>query len=217
MPVVTISRQFGAGGSSVAAIVAEELHADIVDKKLVDEVAARLQLKPAEVEAESEHPRRLFDRVIRSFSSLEPGIGAAWTPPYPDDPFFDPRVEIIRLTEQTIKEAAASGNVVIVGRAASFVLRDRPEVFRVFLRAPEATRLKTLEERFGLDEATARRRMHETDANRAAYTKQLYGRDWTDPDEYDLIVNTGRIDYATAAHIILHGVEGRSKSPAGVS
>ncbi len=217
MPVVTISRQFGAGGSSVAELVAAELHADIVDKKLVDEVAGRLQLKPADVEAESEHPRRLFDRIIRSFSSLEPGMGAAWTPPYPDDPFFDPRVEIIRLTEQTIKEAAASGNVVIVGRAAAFVLRDRPEVFRVFLRAPEASRVKTLVERFGLDEATARRKMHETDANRAAYTKQLYGRDWTDPDEYDLIVNTGRIDYATAAHIILHGVEGRSKSAAGVS
>jgi cytidylate kinase len=217
MPVVTISRQFGAGGSSVAAIVAEELHADVVDKKLVDEIAARLQLKPDDVEAESEHPRRLFDRIIRSFSSLEPGMGAAWTPPYPEDPFFDPRVEIIRLTEQTIKEAAASGNVVIVGRAAAFVLRDRPEVFRVFLRAPEASRVKTLEERFGLDEATARRKMHETDANRAAYTKQLYGRDWTDPDEYDLIVNTGRIDYATAAHIILHGVEGRSKSPASVN
>jgi cytidylate kinase len=217
MPVVTISRQFGAGGSSVAQLVAAELQAEIVDKKLVDEVAARLRLKPSDVEAESERPRKLFDRVIRSFSSLEPGIGAAWTPPYPDDPFFDPRAEIIRLTEQTIKEGAATGNVVIVGRGAGFVLRDRPEVFRVFLRAPEAVRVAILMTRFDWNEALAKRKIHETDANRAAYTKQLYGHDWTDPDEYDLIVNTGRVDYPTAADMILHGVRQRSKSAASVT
>ena len=121
-------------------------------------------------------------------------MGAGWTPPYPD-PLFDPRKEIIHLTEQVIREAAASGNVVIVGRGAGFVLRDNPDVFRVFLRAPETVRVRTLMDRFGLTEAEARRRMHETDSNRAAYIKQLYGHDWCDPDEYDLVVNTGRIGY----------------------
>jgi len=214
MPVVTISRQFGAGGSSVAELVAADLHAEIVDKNLVDEVAAELNLKPADVEAESEHPRKWIERVIRSFSSLEPALGAAWTPPYPD-PFFDPRAEIIRLTEETIKVAASSGNVVIIGRAAGLLLRDRIDVFRVFLRAPEEARVRTLMERYAWTEAVAKRKLHETDTNRAAYTKQLYGRDWCDPDEYDLIVNTGRVDYRTAADMILRGVGRRSEVPAG--
>jgi cytidylate kinase len=214
MPVVTISRQFGAGGSTVAELVAAELHADIVDKKLIDEVAGRLQLKPSEVEAETERPRTMLERLVRSFSALEPGIGAAWTPPYPD-PFFDPRAEIIHLTEQAIKEAAASGNVVIVGRAGAYVLRDSPDVFRVFLRAPEPVRVKNLIERFGFSEPEARRKMHETDVNRAAYTKQLYGHDWCDPDEYDLILNTGRISYQTASEMILRGARDRSGSAAG--
>jgi hypothetical protein len=52
--------------------------------------------------------------------------------------------------------------------------------------------------------------MHETDSNRAAYIKQLYGRDWCDVDEYDLIVNTGRVSYETAAQMILCGVRDRS-------
>jgi cytidylate kinase len=211
MPVVTISRQFGAGGSSVAALVAAGLHAEIVDKKLIEEVAERLQIKPSEVEAETERPRTMLERVVRSFSTLEPGIGAAWTPPYPD-PFYDPRAEIIHLTEEMIRRTAASGNVVIIGRAASYVLRDNPDVFRVFLRAPENVRVRNLVERFGLSEAEARRKMHETDVNRAAYTKQLYGHEWCDPDEYDLIVNTGRISYETAAEMILRGVRGRAGS-----
>jgi CMP/dCMP kinase len=205
MPVVTISRQFGAGGSSVAEIVAGELHAEVVDKRLIEEVAQRLNMSATDVEAETERPDRLLERLVRSFATLEPAIGAGWTPPYPD-PWFDPRKAIVQLTAQVIQEVADSGNVVIVGRGAGFLLEDRTNVFRVFLRAPEDVRVKVLTDRFGWDEAEAKRRMHETDANRAAYTRQLYKRDWCDPDGYDLIVNTGRLTYRTAAEIVLRGV-----------
>jgi cytidylate kinase len=204
MPIVTISRQFGAGGSSVAAVVAAALGADVLDKKLIEEVAARLALRPSEVEAQEERPRAFLERLLRSFSTLEPGMGAGWVPPYPD-PLFDPRKEIIHLTEQLIHEAAAGGNVVIVGRGAGFVLRENPAVFRVFLRAPEAVRIRTLMDRLGLTEAEAKRKMHETDSNRAAYIHQLYGHDWCDVEEYDLIVNTGRIGYQATADFILRG------------
>lgn len=213
MPIVTISRQFGAGGSSVAAIVAASLNAEVVDKKLIEEVARRLSMRPSEVEAESERPRTLLERLVRSFSTLEPGMGAGWSPPYPD-PLFDPRNEIIHLTEKVINEVADGGNAVIIGRGAGFVLKERPEVFRVFLRAPDAVRLKTLTARLGLGEAETRRKMHETDSNRAAYIKQLYGRDWCDVDEYDLIVNTSQVSYTTAAEMILLGVRDRAMATA---
>jgi cytidylate kinase len=216
MPIVTISRQYGAGGSSVAAIVADKLGAEVLDKKLIEEVAARLTLRPSEVADQEERPRTHLERLVRSFSTLEPGMGAGWTPPYPD-PLFDARKEIIQLTEQVIREAAAGGNVVIVGRGAGFVLRENPAVFRVFLRAPESVRTRTLMERFGLAEAEAGRKMHETDSNRAAYIHQLYGHDWCDPDEYDLIVNTGRIGYETTAEIILRGVAERAPSSTPVA
>jgi cytidylate kinase len=213
MPIVTISRQYGAGGSSVAGIVAAELGAEVVDKKLIEEVARRLAMQPSDVEAEAERPRTFLERLVRSFSALEPGMGAGWSPPYPD-PLYDPRKEIIHLTEQVIHEVAQSGNVVIVGRGAGFVLRDRPRVFRVFLRAPEEERLKVLMARLGLNEAETKRAMHETDSNRAAYIKQLYGRDWSNPDDYDLVINTGRVSYPVAARMILIAVRERALAPA---
>ena len=76
MPIVTISREYGAGGSSVAGIVAAELGAEVVDKKLIEEVADRLSIQPSDVEAETERPRTLLERLVRSFSTLEPGLGA---------------------------------------------------------------------------------------------------------------------------------------------
>jgi cytidylate kinase len=213
MPIVTISRQFGAGGSSVAGLVAADLRAEVVDKKLIEEVARRLSIRPSDVEAEVDRPRTLMERLVRSFSVLEPGLGMGWTPPYPD-PLYDSRKDIIDLTEKVICEVADGGNVVIVGRGAGFVLRDRPDVFRVFLRAPDDARVKTVMARDGFSEAVARRKTHETDSNRAAYIKQLYGHDWCDVDEYDLILNTGRVGYETAAQMILCGVRDRSLSPA---
>ncbi|HEX7491867.1 MAG TPA: cytidylate kinase-like family protein [Candidatus Limnocylindrales bacterium] len=213
MPIVTISREFGAGGSSVAGIVAAELKAEVVDKKLIDDVAKRLSMRPSDVEAEVERPRSILERLVRSFASLEPAMGAAWAPPYPD-PFFDPRKEMIHLTEEIIREVAGSGNVVIVGRGAGFVLADNPNVFRVFLRAPKPVRIRTLMARFDMTEPEARRKMHETDSNRAAYIKQLYGQDWCDPDQYDLVVSTNRVSYETAAQMTLTGARARAMVPA---
>jgi len=206
MPVVTISRQYGAGGSSVAALVAEAIGTEVLDKKIIEQIAAKLSLEPSEVEEESERPRTMFENLVRSFSSLEPGMGAGWTPPYPD-PLFDPHKEIVALTEQLIRETANTGNAVIVGRGAGFVLKDLPGVFRVFLWAPKDVRLKALQARFGFSEADAARKMHETDSNRAAYTRQLYGRNWTDPEGYDLTVNTARVGYQATADMILRAVK----------
>jgi cytidylate kinase len=207
MPVVTISRQFGAGGSSVAALVAAGIGAEVLDKKLIEKIAAQLKLEPSDVEQESERPRTLFESLIRSFSTLEPGMGAGWTPPYPD-PLFDPRKEIITLTEQAIHEAANTGNVVVVGRGAGFILKDLPGVFRVFLWASAPVRTRVIMDRFGLSEEEAAKKLHETDSNRAAYIRQLYGRDWTDPEGYDLAVNTGRVGYEATAEMILRALKG---------
>jgi hypothetical protein len=68
-------------------------------------------------------------------------------------------------------------------------------------------------ERLGLGEAEVRRKMHETDTNRAAYIHQLYKKDWCDPDEYDLIVNTDRLGYQATAEVILRGL----REPAGMA
>ena len=205
MPIVTISREYGAGGSSVARLVAAGMGAEVVDKYLVDEVAKRLAMTPGEVESESERPRTLLDRIARSMASLEPALGAGWMPPFPD-PLYDPRKEIVALTEKVIHEAAATGNVVVVGRGAGFVLRDDSRALRVFLAAPADVRAKVVMARDGVAEKRARQRMHETDSNRAAYIRQLCGRDWRDPCCYDLMVNTGRIGHEAAARMILDAV-----------
>jgi cytidylate kinase len=207
MPVVTIGRQFGAGGEPVGRLVAQRLNADLLDNQIMTEVARRLELPADEVAAQDENPGSLLNRLLTALGSASvdfsvPPEVAAWTPPYAD-PAFDPRRAILNLTQQVIREAARSGNVVIVGRGAGYLLRDQAGVTSVFLRADEKVRLKTVMDTFGLDEEAARRRIKHTDANRSAYVRQVYGHDWMHPAHYDLVLDSGRLGYEVCAEVII--------------
>ena len=212
MPVVTISRQFGAGGLTVAGLVADQLDAEVVDKELIAEVARRLGVDQTEVEAEDERPRSLLDRLVRAFAPVAVAEGLAWNPPYPG-PGYDARRAIVELTQEVIREVARSGNAVIVGRGAPQVLAHRPgipgeldEGNVVFLVADESVRACAIMEREMISEAAARRRLHEVDANRRAYLRQVYGVDWQDPTQYCLVLNTGLLGAANTARLILAAV-----------
>jgi len=202
MPVITIARQYGAGGSTVAAIVAERLGADLVDKWLVAEIARRAQLPPKSVEAEDERPSSLIGRLVASFAPMGAAAGMVWDVPYPD-PAYDPRLAILELTRSVVTEVARGGNVVIVGRGGAAILRERRDAVHVFLYAAEPARVETVMARETVSESVARRRMHEMDANRAAYLRQVYGLDRRDPLLYTLMCNTGLLGYARTAEIIL--------------
>ena len=215
MPVVTIGRQFGAGGEPVGRLVARRLKFDLLDNEIMTEVARRLELPEDEVEAQDENPGSFLNRLLTALGSASvdfsvPPEVAAWTPPYAD-PAFDPRRAILNITQEVIREAARSGNVVIVGRGAGYLLRDQPGVTSVFLRAGEETRLKTVISTFGLDEEAARRRIKQTDANRAAYVRQVYGHDWLHPGHYDMVLDSGRLGYEACADVILAAVKHRSR------
>jgi cytidylate kinase len=209
MPVITIGRQFGAGGSDVARIVAKLIEAEVVDRELIAEVARRMGAETGEIEAEDEHPTRLVDRLARAMSPMAFEFGVAWEPPY-TDPAYDPRRAILDLEREVIREVAARGSAVIVGRGGAFVLADHPTALHVYLVAPIEVRLRTIMDRMSLSEDAARRRLHEIDANRAAYASQLYGADWGDPIHYDLVLNTARLGYQATADVIRAALEART-------
>src|SRR6202795_4181740 len=163
MPVVTIGRQFGAGGSTVGTMLAAELNAALLECRIIDEVAHRLQLPKEEVEAEDEQPGSLLPRLLVALGSassepLIPPEAAAWSPPNAD-PAFDTRKAVLQITQQVIEEAARAGNVVIVGRGGAYILQDFPGALHVFLRAAEAVRVKALMARNNIASEDEARRM----------------------------------------------------------
>jgi cytidylate kinase len=214
MPVITIGRQFGAGGHTVAEMLARELHSEILDSRIIDEAAHRLQLPKEEVEAEDEQPGSLLARLLLALGSastepLIPPEATAWTPPNAA-PTFDTRKAVLAITQHVIEEAARNGNVVIVGRGGAYILRDFPGALHVFLRAAEAVRLKTIMKRFNVaSEEVARRRLKQTDENWTSYIKQVYGHDRNLASHYDLVIDTGRLGYEATVEAILAALKSR--------
>jgi CMP/dCMP kinase len=213
MPVITIGRQFGAGGKTVGEMLARRLKVDVLDSKLIDEVAHRLQLPKEEVEAEDEQPGSLLNRLLMALGSAsgEPMIPpetTAWNPPNVD-PVFDTRRAVLEITQHVILEAARAGNVVIVGRGAAYILGDFEGPLHVFLRAAEAMRVKVVMERFKLTEEEARHRLKHADENWTAYIKQVYGHDRNLAAHYDLVLDTGRLGYEATVEAILAALNHR--------
>ncbi len=215
MPVITIGRQYGAGGATVGQMLATRLDYDFLDSKIIDEVGSRLQLPKEEVEAEDEQPGSLLARLLVALgsASTEPLIpaeaGSAWTPPNAA-PAFDTRKAVLQITQHVIQEAARAGNVVIVGRGGAYILRDDPDALHVFLRAPESVRVKAAMQRQKIaSEEEAKKKLKQTEENWTSYIRQVYGHDRTHPAHYDMVLDTGRLGYDATVEAILAALKSR--------
>lgn len=211
MPIVTISREFGAGGSSVAQLVAEELGAELVDAALVNDVARRLEYPEATVASADERPETFVDRLLDSLKYLAPAQALALQRRQ-SGAVVEPRWEIVNLTQELIREVARQGKAVVVGRGAAFVLRDHPNALHVFLHAAPEVRVEAIKRRLMLNEQAARERIRKTDGERAAYIRQLYHADWRDCANYDLAINTGRLGFSRAAALIIAATAGEPQA-----
>lgn len=197
--LITLSRQYGAGGSEVARLVADQLGWTVVDNEIVNRVARRAGLAATVVAEQDERVPGFVERLARALmaSSQEfavPEIGVAVRA---EDP------SLVRLTELVVKEIAAEGKVVLVGRAAPAVLGETVEALHVKLVADRAWRLRLAMQSEGLEEKAALRLLTETDAQRARYHREHYGRDWDDPVHFHLTLNTGLLGLDGAADVIV--------------
>lgn len=197
--LITLSRQYGAGGSEVARLVADQLRWTVVDNEIVDRVARRAGLAPRVVAEQDERVPGFVERLARALmaSSQEfavPEIGVAVRA---EDP------SLVRLTELVVKEIAAEGKVVLVGRAAPAVLGRSVAALHVKLVADRAWRLRLAMHAEGLEEKAALRVLTDTDAQRARYHRDHYGRDWDDPVHFHLTLNTGLLGLEGAADVIV--------------
>jgi cytidylate kinase len=111
--------------------------------------------------------------------------------------------ELVKVTEVVVAEVAREGRVVLVGRAASAVLVRETGAIHVQLVAPRAFRIRVVAERSSIDAKAAEKQIGETDAQRGRYHQQYYGRDWRDPVNYHMVLNTGALGFEGAANVIV--------------
>jgi cytidylate kinase len=198
--LITISREFGAGGSLVAEHCARALGWRVVDNDFVARVATRAGLPEATVAARDERAPGFREWLVRALSRAVPEmIPAAWQA----RPAELEEAALVKVTEAVVSDLAAEGRVVLVGRAAPVVLARKEDALHVRIVAPRADRVRVVMARHHLDAARAAEMMDDMDHNRERYHREYYNRDWADPTHFHLVLNTGLLGYEGAGDVIV--------------
>ena len=199
MAIVTISRQYGSGGSDVAARIASALGWRLLDNALIDSVAEKLGTTVEEVEAREERVPSLVQRLADAMALGSPEmltpIADASLPPS-DETLMD-------VTRRVIAEAIASGPVVLVGRGAQSMLAERSDTLHVFCYAPKPALVARAMRRLNLDAAAAQKAVEETNRQREQFVRKHWNRSWSAHENYHLCVNTDWLGIDGAADLIV--------------
>lgn len=197
--VITISRQYLAGGSEVAAIVADTLGWTVVDDALIDAVAERSGFTPEEVRDLEESVPSFMERFAQSLALSSPE-NLLSTPSAIEGPAA---VKLAHVTREVIEELGKRDRLIFVGRAAAAVLASERNAIHCRLVASMAYRIREAMLRLGLSEDDAESAVEARDASRARYHKENFDRDWNDSVNYHFVLNTELLGTAVAAQLVV--------------
>lgn len=183
MTVITISRQYGSLGNSIANAVAGCLGCPVVMRDLINQAALRAGA-PAVALA-----------MIDELHLL--GIN-----PTPSE--YQAYIEALKTG---LEELARQGNLIIVGRAGQVVLHDHPGVLHIRIIAPLELRAQRLADRHHISIQAARAQARASDRERSSFLKRFFNSDWNDPLLYDLVINTAYISENEACGLICQAVK----------
>jgi len=185
LPLITISRQMGAGGAEAATKLAELLGPPwrVWDQQLIDAIANHAEVRRELVQTLDEHTQSEIEAVVKSLL----GVGGIETLGYRKH-----LAEVLLTIER-------AGFAIVLGRGANFLLR---RALNVRLKASLAVRIQRVMKQRNITREAAERAIHEADRERAAFVKQIFGRNIDEEGAYDLVIYTDDLSPEGAAHII---------------
>ncbi len=191
--IITISRQFGSGGRTIAKTLAQKLGYDYYDKEIIENVAEMTGFSKEVVATKGEEApgKSIFSYGFEA--QAVPGIMNGMTV----------NDYIWTVQRKVIKDIADSGKpCVIVGRSADYILKDYDSVLNVYICADIQFRKDRIVRLYGESEKKPEKRLEEKDKKRAANHKHFTDLEWGYAPNYDLCLNTAALGIDKCVEII---------------
>lgn len=188
--IITISREFGSGGRSIAKAVAKELGYEYFDVEMMEQLAQTKGIDSNEIEVQKvEGAGTTFFGSLLAGKKFKENLNledALWT-----------------RQRDMILDIAERGNCVIVGRCADYILRDYKEALHVFIHADLEYRMERIVRLYGETNETPERRLIEKDRRRAANYRYYTDREWGLSKNYDLALSSSKLGHERCKDIIV--------------
>ena len=186
--VITIARQYGSGGKTIAAMLAKDLGINCYGREILKMASEESGINERLFGMSDEKLKHsvLMKLLKRPYEGdLIPPESSGFVS---DDNLFNYQAKVI-------KELAESESCVIVGRCADYVLRDFPNVISVFIHADREFCLEQAMERNSMSLKEMQRFIEKTDKYRGDFYKYYTGHEWSDARNYDLCLNSGKLGF----------------------
>lgn len=182
--IITVEREYGAGGNLVAAELARLRGWQLLDQQLTCEIAKLARVEESAVARREEKCDPLLHRLAKVFwrGSYERSL------PISDESIFDAD-ELVTLAQRVIDKKAEEGNCVIVGRGAPYILRERPDAFHVFVYGSREVKIQRLI-KMKMSEKDAVEMVDTIDRERAAFVRKYFNAEWPCRRLYHLMLNS---------------------------
>jgi cytidylate kinase len=194
--IVTVEREYGSGGGEIAQILAGRLGWKLWDQELTEEIARLANCPKAVVENREERTDPLYYRLFKSFlrGSYEGSINAHKLKLVDSE-------SILKITEKVVRQAASTGNCVIVGRGSQHFLEREKGTLRVFLYACRADKIRRLIAQ-GKTEKEATELVDTVDLERVDFIQKYFHVEWPNRAIYHTMLNTSLGDETVVQNIL---------------
>lgn len=189
-PIITISREVGARGAALAALLGQRMGFKVWDKELLQAIAEEGGGDVRLLKSLDEHRRKTIDDAMHGTL-----MGSKHT-----------NTHYFRALIHAIHTIVAHGKSIVVGRGANYISKS-PEILKVRVVCPLEARIRGYAERNGLTEKQARKEVVRRDADRADFIRHHFRRDVGTPSDYDLVLNACTLSLEQMADVVLAAYE----------
>lgn len=189
--IITIGRQFGAGGKLVADALGHKLGIPVYDSELIVKAAQDSGFS-AELFVNKDEKRSFF-----AFTSIFANGFST------DQDNYMSESGLFKLQSETISKIAEKGSAIIVGRCSDYILRDRTDTLDVFLTAPAEVRAQRVSERAGISFDKALEMLEKRDKGREEYYNYYTFGEWGKASNYDICVDSSILGIEGTSEFII--------------
>jgi cytidylate kinase len=205
MAVITISRQFGAGGKTIGKMVSEKLGYTFVDEDIIQIIAEKAKVSPGWVESVEKEAGGRLSRIVTRMVS-KPLVEKVLKDEYG---YIDEQIYIDYLVV-IIAQMAEEGDVVFLDRGSQYILNDHPDAFHFLLINTFANRIKFMMDKYDLTEQKATQVVKSEEKRRLNLYKKIGKQDYDQAQLYHMVINMAKVDLEEAVDTIITASTSRS-------